>query len=982
MEGPAVQSPRRERRRPSFHSPNSSRAVSRSSTRNSSARMPPQANADSASNLTSSPSLRYAQPVGSRLSQRRGSMGSNTDRPPTPISKSSVRGSQSSSQEPASTLLQEKLQRERRSEIQRNLNRLAGEMNTEADTQPAASTPVRCATADGKRPESSDTNGDTGKKKGLALKEMEQAMSTLHKQNFDLKLELFHRRQRQSVLEDKIETLEAEKSQTQETNETLIQELERRDKAVEEAVTMIVTLEARIELLLREREMVRQVEADKALISKLAVSQSMSHTDGHDLTNAQENAPNGHGRSLARMPSFLSERTENTENLRNVYLGTQGSILSLSETDPRTKNGGFASPNMSVLSESSFVSIYGQQTAPDGTSSTHAENEARPDESASKGGRRSLSLSMHDSTPTRPSAKEAIENGETTSPLQKLEKLDSSPAVRENSQIMPLGKDIERPATVKPFKPQPLLRVRKAKDKPATGRRVITDMPTPRAHALPPTPDTMSSSMNHSLCSDEPPQHDQPDGEVTYPVMTRLTLDQTDEVEPGHWRFNSGGAAQPPSVTAFTGRKDYSTGKHADIPLSIPRRPRSADETTISRHKLDWDSGSELDDAASEVSSFDYWMREGLRPSRGGQAQAQNGALASQKYSSRGTPDLFGFPSDSKGWQSNDMFGALGGNGYLGSMAPLAPALDALGDSLPAPEIGMYGSGLAGASSPRATGNVGAPPPAPNRKSSLRARTSAPGTPMTTRPPRAFGRHGESESSRKSSLTGQGRSTSDAWSASNSRSITPTPPDRPQAQHHDEASANKRHYPPTASQQQQAPARPRSRGITSLFRRSLGPSHIQTSASVPHNESPFPPPAKADAPPVAVGVPMWERRNDRGDEEASATPPPIMRKRAPVADVGFSDATEQPRDTTGITRAAKPHPLRSSSPGLGAGLSNVLAKHDGGVPLTPNGGGQEQESTPTSGGNSGHGHGNGHGNGHGRKWFGLGRVTSSKHCGT
>lgn len=177
MEGPAAQSPRRERRRPSFHSPNSSRTVSRSSTRASSARMPPQTNNEFSSNIARSPSLRYAQPVGSRFTQRRGSMGSNADRPPTPVSKSSIRGSQSSThQEPASTLLQEKLQRERRSEIQRNLNRLADEMTTADNTQAATSTPVRCATADGKRPGSSDTNGDAGKKKGLALKEMEQVL--------------------------------------------------------------------------------------------------------------------------------------------------------------------------------------------------------------------------------------------------------------------------------------------------------------------------------------------------------------------------------------------------------------------------------------------------------------------------------------------------------------------------------------------------------------------------------------------------------------------------------------------------------------------------------------------------------------------------------------------------------------------------------------------------------------------------------------
>lgn len=912
-------------------------------------------------------------------------MGSNTDRPPTPVSKSSVRGSQSSThQEPASALLQEKLQRERRSEIQRNLDRLADEMGTADNTQPTTSTPVRCATADGRRPGSSDANGDAGKKKGLALKEMEQAMSTLHKQNFDLKLELFHRRQRQSVLEEKVETLEAEKAQIQETNETMIRELEKRDKAVEEAVTMIVTLEARIELLLREREMlkqVKQVEADKVLIAKLAAASSVSGPTDIDTTNARDTTvPNDHGRGLARMPSFLSERTENTENLRNVYLGAQGSILSLSKTDPRADNGGYVSPNMSILSESSFVSIYGTQTAPRNISShQHAESETRPEDAAGRGGGRSLSMSMHDATPTRPSAKEAIEKGATTSPLRRLEKLDSSPVIHETSVEAPLGRDIERPATsIKLAKPQPLIRVRNAREKkPASTRRVITDVPTHRAHALPPTPDTMSSSMNHSLCSDDTTRHHgRDDQEATYPVTSRATLDQTDEVEPGHWRFKGSGAAQPPSVTAFTGRKDHSSTNYADLSLGLPRRPRSADETTTSRHRLDWDSGSEFDDAASEVSSFDHWMREGLRPSRGGQAQAQNGAAVSQRYASRGTPDLFGFPSDSKGWQSNHMFGALNGNGYYGAAAPFASALDNMGDSLPAPEAGIYGKGLAGASSPRPTGNVPAPPPAPNRKSSLRARTSAPGTPMTTRPPRPFGRHGDSDSSRKSSLTGQAQGTSDRWTASNSRSITPTPQDRPQ----EEASGTKRHYPPTASQQQQqAPSRPRSRGITSLFRRSLGSSHPQPSASVPNNQSPFPPPAKSDPPLEPVGVPTWERR---GDEEMSATPPPIMRKRAPVH-VGDSaeaqDATTTTSTTTGIARAGKPHPLRSSSPGLGAGLSNVLATHDGGAPLTSNSG-QDQESAPNSASTTS-GHGSGHGHGHGRKWFGL-RATSSKHSGT
>lgn len=178
MEVSNAQRPRGTRPRPSFTSSTSSRPYSRSSTRTPSARMFPQSNNDSSSNVTSSPSLRNGQPpTSSRQPNRKGSMGSNVDRPPTPISKSSAKDSQSSAQqEPQSTLLHEKLQKERRSEIQRNLDRLTGDMSNSGTANPraATATPVRCATADGRRPALMDQNGDIGKKRGPALKEMEQ----------------------------------------------------------------------------------------------------------------------------------------------------------------------------------------------------------------------------------------------------------------------------------------------------------------------------------------------------------------------------------------------------------------------------------------------------------------------------------------------------------------------------------------------------------------------------------------------------------------------------------------------------------------------------------------------------------------------------------------------------------------------------------------------------------------------------------------
>lgn len=112
-----------------------------------------------------------------RPSQRRGSKSSiGSDRPPTPVSKSSTKNSQSGAQ-PAtqSILLQEKLQEERKNEIQRNLTRLAGEMGVANESRAAPATPARSATGDGTRPQVTDDVGD-GPIKGLALKEMGQVM--------------------------------------------------------------------------------------------------------------------------------------------------------------------------------------------------------------------------------------------------------------------------------------------------------------------------------------------------------------------------------------------------------------------------------------------------------------------------------------------------------------------------------------------------------------------------------------------------------------------------------------------------------------------------------------------------------------------------------------------------------------------------------------------------------------------------------------
>ncbi|KAJ4417715.1 hypothetical protein N0V82_005989 [Gnomoniopsis sp. IMI 355080] len=913
-----------------------------------------------------------------RPSQRRASKSSiGSDRPPTPVSKSSVKNSQSSAQ-PAtqSTLLQEKLQEERKNEIQRNLTRLAGEIGAANEPRAAPATPARSATGDGTRPEVTDDVGD-GQVKGLALKEMGQTMSTLHKQNFDLKLELFHRRQRQAVLEQKIEMLEEARANVEESNVKLVEELEKRDKAVGEAVQMIVALEARIELLLREREMTRQVEANQTLLSQLNASAPTTLISHGAASKPQEDTTPTGKHSLHRMPSFLSERTEDTENLRNVYLDPNPSYLSLTKTDSRVGNNGFVSPSMSILSESSFVSIYGQRTMDDSPSPPDAPSAIHNRLKSS--GQRSVSLPIKDyavgrtQSGDRPESR--VENKhQIQSPGQRKEQPDASPHAILRTTAS--GSDIERSKTVRPTKPpQVLSKIRKETERPI--RKLITDDPGPNYQGLPPTPDTMTSSMiNGQAQTRDSSLRRDPVGNdpTTYPVLSRLTLDQTDEVEPGHWRFKSPDIAQPPSITAFTGRKG-SSGATAYYENRAPnlRRPRSADESTISRHHTDWDSCSDADDLCSEASSFDYWMKEGLRPSRGATVKGQTRTFSSQIGSSRDPPDLFSFPSDGQSWQSNEIFGALDGTGFFGVGSPVAPAMDALGASLPAPETGLYGSGLAGTASPRPHGVVAAPP-APNRRSSLKARTSAPGTPTTTRTPVLHGKGRDFDPSRQRSVSGHALSSPkpNGWPSSNdARSKSPNPPARPQAQL-PEVAGQKRHYPPHASQPQTTP-RPRSRGITSLFRRSLGSAPPQPSSSVPPStsQSPFaPPPAsRQDLSPLTVGIPNWERRHDQAEDEASATPPPIVRNRGGTREsIDFNDGEEvRGGRPASSQRGAGGSTSSSSNPGLGSGLSKVVAARDGGVALTPARNQADDEEHDSAQSNQGHG----------RRWFNLSRVTNN-----
>ena len=222
-----------------------------------------------------------------------------------------------------------------------------------------------------------------------------QHVSRLNKQNFDLKLELYQRRQRDEEIESqlkKIKNLEAEHAEVCRLNDNLVRELELRDVAIKEAVAIICELEAKIEDAELQRHFIdgHPLEVDGAPNHTASPSQDeggasrvlpqFQNQSSGDQTSPLQRPPlseshvNQWTESLGRTPSFLRDKKASTSALRSIYqsegnpsfisLNRAGSPIRSNDPDSQA----FNSPRLSMLSESSLPSIYDKLPRPFGTS--------------------------------------------------------------------------------------------------------------------------------------------------------------------------------------------------------------------------------------------------------------------------------------------------------------------------------------------------------------------------------------------------------------------------------------------------------------------------------------------------------------------------------------------------------------------------------------------------------------------------------------
>lgn len=341
--------------------------------------------------------------------------------PPTEMTSPQDPDDHPRSPNPASSLLQDLL-REKKAENRRlgiasdTHHRRVSTLSDAFDDRDVQSSPILPPPRDNgdhahARRTSAFGGRDTSAPKGMGMREMEQVshhsgsardaytndfpqyISKLNKQNFDLKLELFHRRQRNEVLETelaKMHELEGDNAELQSINEDLVKELELRDVAVQEAVELICQLEAKVESIeLTEHTNVTPTRDASNLVylpssppQPYPRRTSPSTPTPHKVREEHLSPPPHQGllqeypdlslpepsKSARRAPSFLREDKPSTSALRSLYTTeTNTSYMSLNragspqrdlDPDSYTLN----SPRLSMLSESSFMSVYGKSS--------------------------------------------------------------------------------------------------------------------------------------------------------------------------------------------------------------------------------------------------------------------------------------------------------------------------------------------------------------------------------------------------------------------------------------------------------------------------------------------------------------------------------------------------------------------------------------------------------------------------------------------
>lgn len=386
--------------------------------------------------------------------------------------------------------------------------------------------------------------GSAGRRRTLGLRDVDNQMDQLSKQNFDLKMELDHRRQQTLKLQQQIESMtelveraqmvEDEHKELLRINSQLVEELEKRDKAVEEAMDIICELEDKVAELDEKNNHTRPSTANAD--SGYAGTETQEHEppSSPPELNAQPKTPHLrpavqastasqklqgmlNGQTPARPkrePSILSQQKPSTHALRSVYLESAQKLHPvksfqslLSRQESRTEEDDIlSSPRLSVLSESSFPSIYSPkhmspdrypwEDAVDETASGHGSQDHRRHDSIKRVSQWMTDRDIESATPSK-------SNNLSTPLADGVDDGVSTQAHRQpqDGHYQSLNDALVSAATKSPDLLQETSAVKQSATRPRKQRPSQQHRPTAFAGPifgepmLPPTPDSASTRM-------------------------------------------------------------------------------------------------------------------------------------------------------------------------------------------------------------------------------------------------------------------------------------------------------------------------------------------------------------------------------------------------------------------------------------------------------------------------------------------------------
>ena len=434
---------------------------------------------------------------------------------------------------PTSALLQDML-REKKAQTQRvkktydSTNRhLNGLGDRDVQSSPIASMSSR----DSRRGSGVGVRSVTTPKE-MGFKEMEEYISKINKQNFDLKLEVFHRRQRNEALDaklQKLQALEANNEELQSINEELLLELEKRDLAIQEAVGLICELEAKneeLEMTVVKMDFTRSPttsdsepskEGNGVIVAPLSTISGMEQsgpsicvtvgvqTDPQAEPEHSLSAPDTlsppKGTSAHRVPSFMRDMKKSTTVLRSMYSSDgNASFISLprptslfsgeDDDDPLMDRQMTNSPRLSILSESGFSSVYGgrkdQLFRDTDEKGEPAETSSDPEQRIIQRESRLHKWLDERDMPRTPSPK--ITTNDRVSSIGEVLSQVSPSRDRALAETVPAGQHTREQRTPEKQQTKPVRSPKKSSASPTLAGPIFGGA------VLPPTPDTMSTA--------------------------------------------------------------------------------------------------------------------------------------------------------------------------------------------------------------------------------------------------------------------------------------------------------------------------------------------------------------------------------------------------------------------------------------------------------------------------------------------------------